>query len=129
MFAADKKSPNLGYLDCENNQVLCSAWGASAPAVRYFRVPQAQVGEERPATALHCMSLNATTVTAEDIFKIYSEERYNNVQPYEGVLHPTDGALAKNGLLIPIGYAIYGLSVIPSWAFMIGISFVSRTFM
>lgn len=129
MFAADKKSPNLGYLDCEKNQVLCSAWSAGAPSAWYFKVPEAQVGEERPATSLHNMYLNSTTVTAEDFYKIHSEEKYNAVPAYEGALHPTDGILAKYGLLLPVGYVIYGLSAIPSWAFMVGISFMSRTLM
>jgi hypothetical protein len=30
---------------------------------------------------------------------------------------------------LPFGYFIWGIGAIPSWAFMIGISFFSRTFM
>ena len=63
------------------------------------------------------------------MFKIYNEKTYERQPAYDGILHPTDGWLAQNGLNIPVGYAIYGLSAIPSWAFMIGISFMSRTFM
>jgi len=37
--------------------------------------------------------------------------------------------LAQNGLAIPVGYAIWGFSLIPSWAFMILVSFASRTMM
>lgn len=128
LFAADKNSPNLGRLNCEEQQVLCSAWAAGAPSVWYFKVPQAQL-EERAETSLQITYLNATTITAEDMFKIYSEKKYERSEPYEGFMHPTDGVLAQYGLLIPVGYLIYGLSSIPSWVFMIGISFMSRTVM
>ncbi|PWY87683.1 PTH2-domain-containing protein [Aspergillus heteromorphus CBS 117.55] len=128
LFSADSTSPNLAKLECETNQVLCSAWAAGAPSVFYFQVPQAQLGEERPATTLHAVQLNSTTVTPETIYKVHSEKVYENEPAYEGPLHPTDGWLAQNGLLLPLGYVIYGFSSIPSWLFMIGISFFSRTF-
>ncbi|PYH96222.1 PTH2-domain-containing protein [Aspergillus ellipticus CBS 707.79] len=128
LFSADPTSPNLATLDCESNQVLCSAWGAGSPSVFYFQVPQAQLGEERPTTTLHTVHLNSTTVTPETIFKVHSEKVYETEPAYEGALHPTDGWLAQNGLLLPLGYVIYGFSAIPSWLFMIGISFFSRTF-
>ncbi|RAL04011.1 peptidyl-tRNA hydrolase 2 [Aspergillus ibericus CBS 121593] len=127
LFSADPTSPNLGKLDCESNQVLCSAWGAGTPSVWYFQVPQAQLGEERAPTALHTVYLNTTTVTPETIYKVHSEKAYETTPAYEGALHPTDGWLAQNGLLLPLGYVIYGFSAIPSWLFMILISFFSRT--
>lgn len=116
-------------MDCEKNQVLCSAWTAGAPSYWHFQVPQAQDGPERPATPLHMVYLNSTTVTARDIYNIHSKKTYLDVPAYEGDLHPTDGWVAKYGLSIPLGYAIYGFSVVPSWLFMIFISFVSRTMM
>ncbi|KAE8147433.1 hypothetical protein BDV25DRAFT_160402 [Aspergillus avenaceus] len=128
MFSADPTSPNLGYLNCESNQVLCSAWSAAAPSAWYFQVP-AQVGEERPATSLRTVYLNATTVTPEAIYQIHSEKLYEKRPAYDGALHPTDGWLAQNGLLVPVGYVIYGFSAIPSWLFMVFISFFSRTMM
>lgn len=129
MFAADKTSPNLGYVNCEDNQVLCGAWSAGAPSVWVFEVPQAQVGEERRPTSLHIVNLNSTTVTSERIFEIYSGKHYQKLQAYEGFLHPTDSFLARTNLNVAMGYAIYGLGMIPNWLFMIGISFLSRTLM
>ncbi|KAB8072909.1 PTH2-domain-containing protein [Aspergillus leporis] len=126
LFSADPTSPNLGYLNCESNQVLCSAWSAGAPSVWHFQVP-AQVGEQRPATTLHTVFLNSTTVTPQTIYKIHAEKTYEKKPAYEGALHPTDGFLAQNGLLVPAGYVIYAFSAIPSWLFMIFISFFSRT--
>ncbi|PYH73459.1 aminoacyl-tRNA hydrolase [Aspergillus vadensis CBS 113365] len=126
LFSADPTSPNLGKLDCEENKVLCSAWGAGAPSVWFLQVPQAQLGEERPNTPLHTVYLNSTTVTPETIYKVHSEKVWEKAPAYDGPLHPTDGWLAQNNLLLPLGYVIYGFSAIPSWLFMIGISFFSR---
>ncbi|KAJ5856052.1 uncharacterized protein N7529_009996 [Penicillium soppii] len=130
LFSADPTSPHLGYLDCEANQVLCAAWSASAPSVQYYQVPKEQpAGEERALTPLRTIYLNSTTVTPETIYEIHSKKTYEKVSPYEGALHPVDGLLAKYQLNIPLGYIIWGLGAVPSWLFMIGISFFSRTMM
>lgn len=44
-------------------------------------------------------------------------------------MHPTDGWLAQYNLNVPLGYVIYAVGAVPSWMFMIGISFFSRTVM
>ncbi|KAL2835158.1 hypothetical protein BDW59DRAFT_4452 [Aspergillus cavernicola] len=129
LFAADPTSPNLGYLDCESNQLLCSAWSAGAPSVWWFKVPEARVGEERTPTPLHIVYVNSTTVTPETIYKIHSEKTYEDKPAYEGAFHPTDGWLAQYGLLVPLGYVVYGFGIVPSWLFMIVISMASRTMM
>ncbi|RAL09745.1 aminoacyl-tRNA hydrolase [Aspergillus homomorphus CBS 101889] len=129
LFSADPTSPNLARLDCEANQVLCAAWSASAPSVWHFEVPQAQLGEGRAPTTLHTAHLNTTTVTPETIYKLHSEKIIEQSPAYEGLLHPTDGFFAKNGLLLPLGYVMWGFGSIPSWLFMLFISFFSRTFM
>jgi hypothetical protein len=129
LFAADPTSPNLGYLNCESEKVLCSIWAAGPPSVWYLQLPQVQDEEPRPAAPLHIVNLNATTVTPETIYKIHSEKTYENETPYAGALHPLDGWLAQYGLNVPLGYVMYGFSVIPSWLFMIVISFFSRSIM
>lgn len=116
-------------MDCEANEVLCSGWVAGAPSVWHFQIPQVQEGPERPATPLHIVHLNETTVTAQDIYEIHSKKTYKDVPAYEGALHPTDGWFAQNNLNVALGYGIYGFSMIPNWAFMIFISYVSRTIM
>ena len=117
-------------LDCEVENILCAAWSAGSPSVHYFKVPQAQPeGEERLPTPLYHVYMNHTTVTAQDFYKIHSEKKYEDSPPYEGFLHPTDGLLAQYNLNIPFGDFIYGVGAIPSWMFMIGISFFSRTIM
>lgn len=129
LFSADPTAPNLGYLDCEANQVLCSAWVAGAPSLWHFQVPQAQEGPERPETPLHIVRLNSTTVTADTIYEVHSKKTYQDVPAYEGAMHPTDGWVSQNGLIVPLGYGIYAFSLIPQWLFMVLISFVSRSMM
>lgn len=117
-------------MDCESSAILCSIWSAGAPSVFYYHVPKApQVGEVKAPTPLHIFYLNATTITPEEIYQIHGKKLYNEIAPYEGALHPIDGVLAQYNLNIPLGYLIWGLGAIPSWMFMIGISFFSRSFM
>lgn len=130
LFSADPTSPSLGLLNCEENRVLCSAWSAGAPSVYYYQIPKAlPEGEERLPTPLHVVYMNTTTVTPEELYQIHSKKNFEQAAEYEGAFHPTDGWLAKYQLLMPLGYAIFAVGAIPSWLFMIGISFFSRTFM
>ena len=126
LFSLDATSPNLGFLDCEKEKILCATWFASPPSIFYFQVPAARIGEERPPTPLSLKSLNATSVTADTIYTFFSEKRYANTT-YEGILHPTDGFLAKYKLNLVAGCIFFGFAAIPSWLFMIGISLLSRT--
>ncbi|KAJ5661839.1 uncharacterized protein N7477_009455 [Penicillium maclennaniae] len=130
LFSADPTAPNLGLLDCEENRVLCAAWSAGAPSVYYYQIPKAQPeGEERLPTPLHVVYMNTTTVTPENFYEIHSKKIYEDAAEYTGAFHPTDGWLAKYQLLMPLGYVIFAVGAIPSWLFMIGISFFSRTVM
>ncbi|KAJ5584304.1 uncharacterized protein N7459_004104 [Penicillium hispanicum] len=130
LFSADPSSPNLGLLDCEEERVLCSAWSSGAPSVYYYQVPKAQPAEEeRLPTPLHVVYMNSTTVTPEELYQVHSKKNFEHFPAYEGALHPIDGWVAKYNLIIPLGYAIYAIGAVPSWMFMIGISFFSRTFM
>lgn len=94
-----------------------------------MQVPAASPSGEHVPTPMYVFYQNVTTVTAEDIYKVHSEKKYVGAEPYEGAFHPTDGWLAQSGLLVPLGYLVFGMSAIPSWLFMIIISVVSRTFM
>ncbi|KAK2768502.1 hypothetical protein FQN54_000357 [Arachnomyces sp. PD_36] len=129
LFAADATSPNLGYVNCEKEQILCSVWSAGAPCLWHFDIPVTAPGQPRPETPLHFKYLNATTVTPEKIYEVHAEKTYLNNPAYDGAFHPFDGFLAQNGLSLPVGYILYGFSVVPSWMFMIGVSFLSRTIM
>jgi hypothetical protein len=60
---------------------------------------------------------------------LHATKSWKEKTPYEGYFHPFDGQLAKLGLAVPIGYVFWVFAVIPSWLFMIVISFVSRNIM
>jgi PTH2 family peptidyl-tRNA hydrolase len=129
LFAADPTSPNLASLDCEKESILCSVWAAGPPTVWHFQLPQVHPGEARPPVPLHIVNLNHTTVTPATVYEIHGEKTWQKEDAYEGLLHPFDGQLAEYGLNVPLGYVMYGFSVVPSWLMMIGISFLSRTVM
>lgn len=129
LVSASPSAPHLAMLDCEADPVLCNAWALGAPSLVHMFLPQPLADQSEPATTVRSIPLNRTTVTATEIANVHLKEEYKNVEPYEGFWHPFDGPLAKLGLSIPAGYAIWGFSVVPSWAFMILVSFLSRNIM
>jgi len=48
---------------------------------------------------------------------------------YDGLFQPFDGLLAQYGVLKVAGYVMFGVSMIPSWAFMLVVSMVMRQVM
>jgi len=129
LVSASPTAPSLAMLNCETDGVLCSAWALSPPTVMHVQLPQPLADQSTPATTVRAINLNASTITAPEIAAIHLQETYKNTAPYEGLWHPFDGPLAKNGLSIPVGWAIWGFGQIPSWMFMIGVSFISRNVM
>lgn len=129
LLAAAQNPPSLAMINCETEQVLCHAWAVSPPQLLHMQLPQPLADQSTPASTVRSIPLNRTTISAPSIAAYHLQDKYLEVAPYEGIFHPFDGPLAKYGLNIPAGYAIWGFSLIPSWAFMIGISFLSRTFM
>ncbi|GIZ40637.1 hypothetical protein CB0940_00418 [Cercospora beticola] len=129
LVAASPNPPNLALLNCETDGVLCHAWAVSPPTVLHLQLPQPLADQSTPASTVRSIRVNTTTVTAADIAAIHLQEKYLETEPYEGFFHPFDGPLAQYGLTIPFGYLVWGFSQIPSWMFMIGISFFSRTIM
>lgn len=129
LVAAAPNPPHLAMLNCETDGPLCHAWAVSPPSLLHFQLPQPLPDQSTPATTYRTIYLNRTTITAPEIAAIHLQDKYVKSEPYEGFWHPFDGPLAQSGLAIYLGYVIWGMSQIPSWAFMIGISMFSRTFM
>ncbi|EOD52460.1 hypothetical protein UCRNP2_725 [Neofusicoccum parvum UCRNP2] len=128
LLAASPKSPHLGQVDCEAEPILCNTWAAGPPSIMHVLIPAPLADQSTPATTVRFINLNRTTTTATDIAKISLEEKYKDTEPYEGYFHPFDGELVKYGVVVPIAYAIWGFSKMPSWLPMIAISMLSRTF-
>ncbi|ETI24334.1 hypothetical protein G647_03703 [Cladophialophora carrionii CBS 160.54] len=145
LLAALSASPGsrrlkLGLLDCEKDEVLCTAWASGVPVIYHFMVPKAAAAaadaSSGPSTAdaptpLHIVPLNLTSTEVSDIVSIpsASKSRYLDYEEYTGLLHPIDGLMAKFGLLQPFGYFMWALGSVPGWVMMLGISFVSRQIM
>lgn len=129
LVAAAPNPPHLAMLNCETDGPLCHAWAVSPPSLLHFQLPQPLPDQSTPATTYRTIYLNRTTITAPEIAAIHLQDKYVKSEPYEGFWHPFDGPLAQSGVAIYLGYVIWGMSQIPSWAFMIGISMFSRTFM
>ncbi|KAK5088214.1 hypothetical protein LTR05_002431 [Lithohypha guttulata] len=120
----------LGKIDCERENVLCSAWGIACPGAAHFLVPQKS--SESQLTPARFTNFNVSTVGPQDIITLASaapNSKIMNITPYEGILHPIDGMLAKAGLQQYLGYLINFLGSTPSWVIMLTISFFSRQFM
>lgn len=130
LFAADTTSPSLGLLNCEKESVLCQIWSTGPIGVWHVERPLvAEAGQPKPSTPIHMVRLNATTVTAQGIYNVHAKKLWEKAVAYEGAWHPFDGWLAEYKLNVVLGYIIFGMSQIPSWVMMIGISFLSRTMM
>jgi hypothetical protein len=129
LFAVDPTAPHLGYIDCEADGVLCAQWATGPAAIYYIEFQKPTADQSKPSTTVHIVKLNTTSVTAKEIVEIHTKKTYENEPAYEGYFHPFDGLVAQYGLTVPVGWLVYGYSLIPSWLFMISISFITRTFM
>lgn len=79
---------------------------------------------------IYMKRLNMSTATPDDFVEVYkTRQDKSQFTKKEGYFHPFDGELAKYGVAVPVAYLLWGLSVVPSWAMMLGISFISRTMM
>jgi PTH2 family peptidyl-tRNA hydrolase len=126
LLAADLKSPNLGYINCDISPILCAIWYAGPPAIWYIEVP---ADPKVAPTPIHVVPLITNSTTPRDIVEIHTQKRFLDRPSYEGAFHPWDGYLAKAKLNIPAAYVLYAFSLVPSWTFMLLVSFVSRTIM
>jgi hypothetical protein len=129
LISASPSAPSLAYLNCETDGVLCSAWAVSPPNVLHMQLPQPLPDQSMPATTVRAINVNRTTITAPEVAAIHLQEKYKDTAVYEGFWHPFDGPLAKAGVNIYAGWAIWAFGQVPSWAFMILVSFVSRNIM
>lgn len=118
-------APHVGYVNCDDQPILCNSWSAGAGTLWLFEMlPQ-------PAPIdIYMKRMNLSTTHKDTFLDLYNTRGdKSQFTKKEGYFHPFDGELAKYGLSIPVAYLFWALSVVPSWAMMLGISFFSRTFM
>jgi hypothetical protein len=129
LFAADPTAPTLGYVNCDTQAVLCATWQARPPTIWHIQRPIAQADQSTPASTVHINYLNITTATVGDMVALHSGKQYEQGVLYEGLFQPFDGRLAQFGVNKIVGYVMFAFGLIPSWAYMLVISMVSRTIM
>lgn len=124
LFSANANAPHLGYLHCDNQPVLCNSWAAGPPSLWVMHA-----SAQPSPIDVRVLPLNVTTTTVKTFTDLQSSKSWKEVTPYEGYFHPFDGQLAQLGLAVPLAYFLWAFAAIPSWAFMIGVSFISRSIM
>jgi len=131
-LASIPNSPHLARLDCDEQPVLCNSWSASTGALWVFQV------SPKPAPVdVYWKPMNLTSVTTQTILDLQAQPLDKSLPTEEGgfrfiepnFFHPFHGMIADNGLTVPVGYILWGLNAVPSWAMMLFISFFSRSYM
>jgi len=129
-LVASPSAPNFGYVNCDDEPLLCGAWIAPTASIYYFLLPEPKPNQSPASTPIYWVPLNLTTVTADDIVKISQHTTYLQTgSRWDSALHPIDGWVAQYGLLEPLAYFLHYLAKIPSWMFTIGISLFGRQLM
>ncbi|KAH8599128.1 hypothetical protein B0O99DRAFT_591006 [Bisporella sp. PMI_857] len=124
LFAINPTAPHLAYLNCENQPVLCNSWGAGPPSlwIVHAAAPPAPVD-------IRSIYLNTTTTNIKTFTDLHASKSWKDTPLRDGWFHPFNGPLAEYGLAVPLGYVLWVFATVPSWVFMIGISFISRNIM
>jgi len=126
-FAVTPGAPHTALLNCEDQPILCHSWSCPPGALWAFEILPAP-----NKVNVWVRGMNLTTATSDDFvqyLETVKDKGYNGtLYEHSGAFHPYDGFVANNGLAVPVGYAIWILNLVPSWAFMIGISMFSRYF-
>ncbi|KAI1108774.1 hypothetical protein F5Y14DRAFT_434926 [Nemania sp. NC0429] len=123
-FAIESDSPHMALLNCDEQPILCNAWFAPVGHLWIFEM----LPKPSPIS-IFTKRLNLTTTTSDDLVQLHKDGYKTVAEQREGLFHPFDGPLAQNGVLIPVGYILWGFSLVPSWAFMILVSLFSRRMM
>lgn len=127
MLQATSNPPKFGYIDCEEEQILCNLWTVAPPSIYHFMIPAPLADQSKPATTVRYKPLNATSVTASWIAGIH--DHYAEIPSYEGFFHPFDGWGIKTGLALAWAHTVYWVAKMPQWLPMIAISMFSRLFL
>ncbi|KAI1297350.1 hypothetical protein F5Y03DRAFT_281905 [Xylaria venustula] len=123
-FATEPEAPHLALLNCDNQPVLCNAWSAPVGSLWIFEM----LPEPSPVN-IFTKRLNLTTITSDDLIQLHKDGHKTATQEHDGLFHPFKGTLAQNGLSVPAGYVLWVFGLLPSWAFMILVSLLSRRMM
>ncbi|KJZ80238.1 hypothetical protein HIM_00088 [Hirsutella minnesotensis 3608] len=123
-FALTPGSPHMGYLNCDDQPILCNSWAASTANIWSFAMLPS------PAPVLvHKKRLNLTTTTSEDLVSLHSAKNEAEWDLVDSWFHPFNGKATELGLSVPYGYIMWAFGLVPNWLFMVIVSFASRRMM
>ncbi|KAL7903260.1 hypothetical protein HDV63DRAFT_117694 [Trichoderma sp. SZMC 28014] len=123
-FAELPNTPHMALLNCDTQPVLCNAWSANPGNIWAIEM----LPEPAPID-IYKTRLNLTTVTSDDIVKLHEAGNKDSFTLVDSWFHPFNGQAVELGLAIPLGYLMWFFGLLPNWAFMLIISFASRSFM
>jgi hypothetical protein len=123
-FATLPNTPHMGYLNCEDQGILCTAWSSATGNLWIFEMlpPPADIN-------IYRKRLNLTTTTTKTFADLQSVTTREELKKLDSVFHPFNGWMAKNGLALPVAYVLYVFNMIPNWMIMLIVSFASRSLM
>ncbi|KAI0484400.1 hypothetical protein GGR56DRAFT_23868 [Xylariaceae sp. FL0804] len=123
-FTLTPGAPHTAMVNCDDQPVLCNAWSAPVGGLWVFEM----LPEPSPIN-IYTKWLNFTTTTSDDLIELQKSDYKSELKLHDGMFHPFNGPLAQNKLSTPVGYIIWAFNILPSWAFMVIISMVSRSMM
>lgn len=112
----------MALLNCEDQPILCNVWSAGVGWLWNFEMlpPPAEIN-------IYKKRLNLTTVTSDELVSLQGKKDQFKVE--DSIWHPFNGKLAELGVSVPFAYFLWIFNLLPSWAFMLIISFFSRSMM
>jgi len=123
LLSALPSSPSLAQINCDADSVLCNYWYVSPPVIVHVLLSPTL------DPVVRYFEINETSVTAADIAELHTKRGYEKKEPYTGLFQPWTGFLAKSGLAVPYGYFVWAFAILPAWAPMVLVSFLSRSIM
>ncbi|KAL7798206.1 hypothetical protein V8C37DRAFT_369087 [Trichoderma ceciliae] len=121
-FAELPNTPHMGIINCDNQPVLCNAWSAHVGNIWAFEMLP------KPAPIdVYKKRLNLTTVTTDELIKAHEAGNKEGFALLDSWFHPFNGKITELGLSVPVGYLIWAFGLLPNWAFMLIVSFASRS--
>ena len=127
LLAADATAPKMGYINCDDQGVLCATWSAKPPTIWHIQRP-AHTGSDQsvPESTITVNYLNFTKTSAQDMVALHTGKKYQEGRIYDGIFQPFDGLLKQYGVNKVVGYVVFTVGLVPSWAFMLVVSMVAR---
>lgn len=113
----------MAAVNCDEQPVLCNSWSATPGNVWSFEMlpPPADID-------IYRSRLNLTTTTSDTLVALHTDGR-KSFSLIDSWFHPFNGKAVEFGVAVPFGYAMWAFGLVPNWAFMIIVSFVSRSMM